>query len=636
MAWLQTPRGPSGHSYWRKARFAGALFSLFQILAVVGAAKDIYLEKFGADATTMGVLWALLTMWSPMNEVIQGSLQDRQVLARFFPRETWGRRAPWLFTHCILAAVAASLIYLPPGSTGSQAGHMDQASIHAWFMAMVLLAYWGSSSCMIAFECTRQEIYPFKEERIIVEGLCKYACMLGAGAGGIPVLVLMADASQKYRLAFLFYILPLSLISLEAVPIFREARAHVAALPLGGVLKIFREALPCAVGANASALRHLMAVKLWNGAYGASIASMLFYYVTYVLRLSSWERMLVIGGSGLTAGCTEAIMNLAFMRLFGSGDGRRDTAGVADRQLLHIVVILRVANALVTVLVIGVASPTVPLLFLWCITTRMGLCGFTFWRVSAQCWLVDEDCALNVKAERREGTIFGALSMTQNCAGAVLSSVTFLGLGLAGLHTENCEAKCEDVSSVGGEDILRNCAELCLRGVIDTQPESLRLYIRLVIGLWAPLCELLAVFHAYQFPIKGARLRRLYNLVAKNRGDIVEPQELALAQPLDSLQVAKHSAASKIVLQVDGSPGAFGQQLWLERLASTTALAERWPRPMSLAVFFDVLDSDGELASSSTRSSIQRSEQVLSSEVSGSVDCSSAEEMEANSARISL
>ena len=35
----------------------------------------------------------------------------------------------------------------------------------------------------------RQQIYPFKEERIGVEGLCKYACMAGGGSGGLVFLV---------------------------------------------------------------------------------------------------------------------------------------------------------------------------------------------------------------------------------------------------------------------------------------------------------------------------------------------------------------------------------------------------------------------------------------------------------------
>ncbi|CAK0883851.1 unnamed protein product [Prorocentrum cordatum] len=52
----------------------------------------------------------------------------------------------------------------------------------------------------MAFEAARQEIYPYKEERIIVEGLCKYACMLGGGLGGLPTMVLYANARLEYRI----------------------------------------------------------------------------------------------------------------------------------------------------------------------------------------------------------------------------------------------------------------------------------------------------------------------------------------------------------------------------------------------------------------------------------------------------
>lgn len=83
---------------------------------------------------------------------------------------------------------------------------------------------------------------------------------------------------------------------------------------------------------------HLIAMKFWHGAYGASIGSTLFYYVTYVLRLGGWERMQVIVVGGLIAGVTEVALSLAlhsaswsvwtlrnliYMRVFSEGDGRR-------------------------------------------------------------------------------------------------------------------------------------------------------------------------------------------------------------------------------------------------------------------------------------------------------------------------
>lgn len=47
---------------WGKFRFAMSLFSLFHILAIIGSAKDVYLEKFGADATAIGCLFSVA--WS--------------------------------------------------------------------------------------------------------------------------------------------------------------------------------------------------------------------------------------------------------------------------------------------------------------------------------------------------------------------------------------------------------------------------------------------------------------------------------------------------------------------------------------------------------------------------------------------
>lgn len=62
-------------------------------------------------------------------------------------------------------------------------------------------------------------------------------------------------------------------------------------------------------------------------------------------------------------------------------------------------------------------------------------------------------------------------------------------------------------------------------------------------GLWAPLCELFVAFHAYSFPIKGLRLRRIYEAVARSRGDTVTSdvygkttQEVMPATPTSALE----------------------------------------------------------------------------------------------------
>lgn len=52
------PVNPSRQVAQGKFRFALSLFSLFHILAIIGSAKDVYLEKFGADATAIGCLFS--------------------------------------------------------------------------------------------------------------------------------------------------------------------------------------------------------------------------------------------------------------------------------------------------------------------------------------------------------------------------------------------------------------------------------------------------------------------------------------------------------------------------------------------------------------------------------------------------
>lgn len=177
---------------------------------------------------------------------------------------------------------------------------------------------------------------------------------------------------------------------------------------------------------------------------------------------------------------------------------------------------------MITVVIIGFLQPSVPLFLAWTVISRICHSPFAFWRISAQCWLVDEDCygtgsdgsAGNHAVKMREAMIFSALSMCQSLAVAVFFSLTFLGLGLAGLQTRNCASLCQSGSQL---QLVNSCVEDCFRDVIDSQPEALRIYIQAVIGFWAPACELLSAFHTFCFPIKGQRLRELYSAVKEGR-----------------------------------------------------------------------------------------------------------------------
>lgn len=61
--------------------------------------------------------------------------------------------------------------------------------------------------------------------------------------------------------------------------------------------------------------------------------------------------------------------------------------------------------------------------------------------------------------------------------------------------------------------------------------------------MWAPLCEIFIAFHACKFPIKGARLRRLYAGICQSRGEEVNLKPEENGTP--------HTGRSKIVLSME-------------------------------------------------------------------------------------
>lgn len=570
------PHSPSGQSLFSKARFAGTLSSPFAIMAVIGSAKDIYLEKFGADTVILGILTSILSFYGLLNDCIHGALQDRNYLAWLFPLEKWGRRAPWLLTHLLLGAGASCAIYLPPMSGGGQ----EDWLLHTWFFVCTFIGWFGVSSCIMAFEAARQELYPYKEERMVVEGCSKYACMAGGSAGGLPVMLIQANASAWIRLALQAFILPISLFSLQSLSILRKARALSSSEKYGSALTILREAFR--PNGN-SAFRHMLLVKWWNGVYGGTTGSLLYYYVTYSMMLTGWERLGLGMAAGLAAGVTETVMNVLMMRLFTTSQSTQDVAGVMDRRLLMMVTTSRVCNSAATILFMGLLEPTPVRFVVWCVTSRMFIGSFSFWRVAAQNWLVDEDTHLGeIRGRRRQGTIFGSLAMAQNAGGMLFGNAAFLGLGLAGLRTINCEYECELIGNS-----TSSCLADCTDSMVKNQPESVRLYIRVLLGLIGPCFELLLAFHTYKMPLKGLRLRRLYNQIALERGE-----EVCKGAELDVVPYAPPRASRISVSMFENAVLTYkghlmaGVEYSPARLENTISLIDKGRRKKSATVIF--------------------------------------------------
>jgi hypothetical protein len=359
------------------------------------------------------------------------------------------------------------------------------------------------------------------------------------------------------------------------------------------IIYVLRDALPFRRGANV-ALQHLMAMAFWDGAYGTWTIGMLLYYVTYVLEPdTAYFRTTIIFLSGISAGGTEAILNIVYMRTFGKGDSRRDKSGRSDRQLLNFVVGMRVMNALLTVVLIGFLPPSVPIFIFWGFACRVGVCGFTFWKISAKCWLIDEDCHAHLHAtlsqkqiigedeHHREGTLFSTIALMQNIARAVVGSLLMIGLSVFGLKTINCEDRC------GTDD--NDCMEDCFRDIVGDQPNSLRMYCKVALGFIAPLCEICLAFHAYSFPIKGLRLRRLYHTVMEKQGDYSYLEARPDHAQGDIVTVTQaHPARSKVAIIAE-SMDDVSQPCLQTRLKSVVDEVQR-RKGCSCAVIIETLD----------------------------------------------
>ena len=140
-------------------------------------AKDIYVLELAADIDIMAAAGVVVAIWGPASYVLAGYCLEKGLLSRWFPWETWGRRAPWYLTHCVACAFCTSLLYFPPT--------WDPTLLCVWYLIWGCLCAWFLAVQFTCFESARAEIYPTKEERSETESLCKITSGLGAVFKGV-------------------------------------------------------------------------------------------------------------------------------------------------------------------------------------------------------------------------------------------------------------------------------------------------------------------------------------------------------------------------------------------------------------------------------------------------------------------
>jgi hypothetical protein len=171
--------------------------------------------------------------------------------------------------------------------------------------------------------------------------------------------------------------------------------------------------------------------------------------------------------------------------------------------------------------------------------------------------------------------------MFQNFSGSFFSSAVFIGLGVAGLVSKNCNSECQ------GLDTEAECVSLCFTGVIDSQPDSVRIFIRILMGFWAPFCELMVAYCAWRYPIKGMRLRKINNAIRESLGENLKEDDTPAPSNRGDLMkhMASHRASSKVGMDLEREPEANAAAL-----AQIIEFTATRPGPKSLAVFFECCD----------------------------------------------
>eukprot|EP00928_Gymnodinium_smaydae_P032658 TRINITY_DN23590_c0_g1_i1.p1 TRINITY_DN23590_c0_g1~~TRINITY_DN23590_c0_g1_i1.p1 ORF type:complete len:601 (+),score=113.36 TRINITY_DN23590_c0_g1_i1:238-1803(+) len=429
---------------------------------VVGFGKDLYLLEFGANARTIGSIMLVLSFISPVMDALGGTLQDRgSLLWRCFPVATWGRRAPWYLTHHVFMALLVLAFFLPPS--------YDRTVLHIWFAAIWTLGFWCVSVSVNAFEAARVEIYPFKEERILLEQYCKFTVAVG-GAIGSGVASVCLTAPTTYSLLAASCACSLAVLSgVVATPVLREARKErIEAKQSCDLQKAFSSALSL----DPLVIRMLL-LRALQGSYETIMPALQLYYYTFVYQLDKTQRLFWFLVGGMVMGFVELSVAPLWSRLFAR----------STKLMLYLPTVLRVVDAIAVPFFL-MTNRRVEVFICYLGFWRFCNSGYTYWRVAAAAWICDQDTG------DRKGMLLGIFSMVTSLGRAVTGASVILGMSAAGLATTNCLAD-------EGIDL-----EQCEHDKIFGQPESLRTYLVVMLAFVSPVLSLAISALTLEFPIR--------------------------------------------------------------------------------------------------------------------------------------
>jgi len=487
--------GTSGHSYLRMIRFAFGGYGPFASMLIIFFAKDMYVLKLGACTKRIGII---ATMWSilfPIMYPIAGYLLDREPpVFTFWPK--LGRLGPWYLIHLPILSVTVGLIYLP-GLTWLPPA--QSPVLDAWLGVCLLIAGWCFAVLLCVFEGARAEIYPFKEERVIVQALTKLVGVFASITGILPQLILWTVSTLAARAVVSIVLVICVLLSLVFVPVLGDARQPRTEIKVSWLENI--EVL------RSPAMFHATCVRFWHSAADICLSTFGIYYLTFVCGYNSAERAqwFVVGGA--ITSVAEVCIYTPLYGMMWSIDPTKPSR-IADSGLLRYVPSLQ--NTCAVFHVFGAILPPLALrlisvpgwdFVIYSFMLRLFYSPQMFFRMISLCWAIDDDCHRN-SGRRREAVHAGVIKFFEE-QGRTVAFALFLGLGAAGLQTGNCEQQCHGASE------RADCVAACEELDIQRQPEVAREYIIAMLTYVTPVLGLLCAFHIWRFPIHGEVLQNL-------------------------------------------------------------------------------------------------------------------------------
>jgi len=455
----------SGHTWRQRFLFAHSLTGPFVALGIIAAGKDLYLLEFGADAGAIGVILLVGSFFNAFVDVTAGALQDKALLERFFPVQRWGRRAPWYFTHTVALGFNLIAFFLPPSYSSKV--------LHLWFAVVWMTGYWCVAMLITAFEASRVEIYPFKDERVLLEQYCKLTVAIGMSIGLGAAMMSMIQPGAGMFIACGWVAAMGSWSGLSGTFVLQETKARV--VNKATELKDYMRALSSPI------VRKMAILRLMQGLYEALLPALLLHYLTFVLMLGRGDRMTWFTIGGLGAAFAELAPAPLWSRLFAK----------STRCLLYVPVALRIVELFIAPLC-TLTNRSLPIFMVYILIWRFLHAPFSFWRVAATAWVCDH------QGPGAEGFLVGLLTMMHNIGRAGITSITVLGLKWAGFVRIDC------MNAKKGTE-----QDACYNKNVDSQPESLRTYLVFMVAVVAPILSAVNIFLTWRFPIRpGSELLR--------------------------------------------------------------------------------------------------------------------------------